>query len=150
MDLSLQGIIDAVNMVLAWLNAEPAAIQALVVSLVLTEGIKQVLLPRITSPATQVAHVRLVLRGTAFLTGLLACLFLWAGDLRHGFVWGLIVGAGSPIAYQVLVAWGLGRGYEWAKRLQAQDAILRRHKLTAEQVEQAEEGTVLGAAKRKP
>lgn len=135
-----------IGKVLEFVGAEPSVFPALLLSMLATEGVKQFLLPKVATHRSKVARVRLALRATAFVFGLIATLLLWEGSLRYGLVWGLVVGFGSPLAYQAIVGWGLEKGYGWAKRLQAQDAILRKHPVAPD--EPAEEGTILGAARR--
>lgn len=135
---------------LTFLGAEVALLKGLAAALVVTEGVKQVLLPRILSHQSDVATVRLVLRLTAFVVGAGITLLLWAGNWREGLTWALINGAGAPLAYQVGLGFAVARGWGWAKKMQAADAILRFRKPTAEEYEAAGEGTVLGAARKKP
>ena len=148
MDGFTQATIDLLDALLKWLGAEPSVFPALLVSMLGTEMVKQFLLPAIATHKSRVDRVRLMLRLVAFVFGLMATLILWEGSIRYGIVWGLVVGFGSPLCYQFLVGWGTSRGHGWAKRLQAQDAILRRHQPQPD--EPAEEGTVLGAARKKP
>lgn len=142
-----QATLDFIGQVLRFVGAEPSVFPALLLSMLGTEGVKQFLLPKVATHRSRVGRVRLALRITAFTLGLIATLLLWEGPIRYGLVWGLVVGFGSPLAYQAIVGWGLDKGYGWAKRLQAQDAILRKHAPPPD--EPAEEGTILGAARRK-
>lgn len=147
MDGMTEATLAFIAKVLEFVGAEPSVFPALLLSMLGTEGVKQFLLPAIATHRSRVDRVRLMLRLIAFIFGLMATLILWEGSIRYGLVWGLVVGFGSPLCYQVLVGWGSSKGHGWAKRLQAQDAILRRHAPAPD--EPAEEGTILGAARRK-
>lgn len=143
----VQEWIAVIREVMGFVGAEVALFKGLAVALVTTEGVKQILLPRILSHQSSADTVRATLRAVAFIVGFGFTFLLWVGDWKEGVFWAFLNGAGAPVAYQVGLSLAVARGWDWAKRMQAADAILRRHKPTPEEVEAAPEHTVMGAAR---